>query len=134
MTGNEYNNITKEFTYWDGRTITLNKEIRVYLSKKSLDTVDRLICADDYLEFQDRINNQAKIIITTQTRAINSAYFEMGYNIIVVYNNGFRDYKLSFLDLLLGKIPNMRELRLSHNWEKMIFSCVFSDENFPFNG
>ena len=72
--------------------------------------------------FRLAIKEQRPVITTTQTHAISSYYYEMGYEIILSYKNQC----LYFSKLLNGEYKDyVRHLRLAHNWEKMFYAGEF---------
>ena len=109
-------------------TITLDKIIYVFLTQDAL-----LYTFNDYdifktkftiSEFDKAIKNKEKIIYTTQLEAINSKYFEMGYDLVLIEDNK----SIKFSDIIKDKncaLTFGREIRLAHNWRKMFRSGCF---------
>ncbi len=99
----------------------MKKVIRVYLTK-DIPADDILRCCFTIQSLKEAIKKDEEEIITTQTHAISATVYEKGYDIILIAGK----YQISFSDILDGKYSNyIREIKLSHNWEKMFYSGIF---------
>ena len=72
--------------------------------------------------FQD-IKDEKPCIITSITHCVNEQVMELGYDIVV--QNG-KKY-IRFSDFINGDFTKSfdREIKQTHNWEKMLYSDVF---------
>ena len=75
--------------------------------------------------FRKQIQNDSSYIVTPLTTAIDNYYCLRGYRLIVQSEG--RERRIN--DMLLGDIgENEKELRISHNIERMILSGVYGLE------
>ena len=102
--------------------INLTKVIKVYIDRE-IPEEDLLKCCFTASSFNKVIKSEAEEIITTQTHAINSSNYLNGYDIVLIS----KGYQIKFSDILSGKYNDyIREIRISHNWEKMFYSDLFN--------
>lgn len=95
---------------------TLNKKIYVYIDYHIPEEY-----REDYFkltikEFDEAIKEELSEIYTTQIEAINSVYYKMGYDIILITSN--KVIKMS--DLVKNKT-----VRMTQNWQKMFRANCF---------
>lgn len=108
----------------------LTEEERDRIKKGPLGTI--IVSLDGHMyttislkDFKEAIARGDKTIITPLTYALDMFYVLKGYRVIVESNGKRRCIN----DMLLGDIgPNEKELRISHNIEKMILSGVYDIE------
>lgn len=99
----------------------MKKIIRIYLTK-DIPADDIMKCCFTLQSLKEALRREDDEIITTQTHAIKAIFYETGYNIILIAGN----QELSMKDVLDGKYNKyIREIKLSHNWEKMFYSGIF---------
>jgi hypothetical protein len=104
----------------------MNKKITVYLTMEDIPVDLRDDVCYTVKDFDLAIKNKQDFIYTTQTKAISSYYYQDGYEIEVV-SEGDRvtaSRLLGYDDN--GSLSFGREIRLSHNWEKMLRSGCFN--------
>lgn len=75
-----------------------------------------------YRQFLKDIKNKKSIINTTILEAIDSKYYQMGYDIQIFDKNK----SIKFSDILNGE-HTTREIRLSHDWRKLLLNGEFSN-------
>lgn len=109
-------------------SIILDKIIYIFLTRDamiySFNNYNIVKTKFTIAEFDKAIKNKEKIIYTTQLEAINSKYFEMGYDIILIEDNK----SIKFSDIIKDKncaLTFGREIRLTHDWRKMFRSGCF---------
>lgn len=103
------------------------KLIKIYLTKE-IPAEDIEICCLTAQSLKEAIKRRDNLIVTTQTHALTSSLIKDDYNpdlyddIILI--NGKE--QLSMKDALSGKYSDyIREIRIAHNWEKMLYSGIF---------
>ena len=105
----------------------MKKVIRIYLTR-DIPADDIMRCCFTIQSLKEALRNEEEEIITTQTHALTSSLFKDEYNtnlyddIILIAGN----QELSMKDVLEGKYNKyIREIKMSHNWEKMFYSGIF---------
>lgn len=71
--------------------------------------------------FQAELALESEEIYTTLLDAVDSSYYEKGYDIIVVSEGKY----IKFSELLHTGFEG-REIRLVHNWQKMLKNDIFA--------
>ena len=71
--------------------------------------------------FQAELALESEEIYTTLLDAVDSYYYEKGYDIIVVSEGKY----IKFSELLRTGFEG-REIRLAHNWQKMLKNDIFA--------
>lgn len=77
-------------------------------------------------DFYFALHNKEKLIITPLTTAIDNGYCLQGYRLIVKSEGKQLDINRMLLGLDIGE--NDKELRISHNVEKLILNGVYDIE------
>lgn len=101
--------------------------IKIYLTD-DIPTEDKDICCFTAQSLKEAINRKDNYIVTTQTHAFTSWLYKDNndsnmYEDIILINNS---QQLSIKDVLSGKYDKyLREIKTSHNWEKMLYSGIF---------
>ena len=100
------------------------KKINVYLTEKDIKNKKDLIVT--YKELMKNIGVRDEIN-TTILEGIDSDYYKNGYD-IEVFSEG---KSIKFSDVLNGKHTE-REIRLSHNWLKLVLNGEFDNIKVDF--
>ncbi len=104
--------------------------IKIYLTKE-IPAEDLEICCLTAQSLKEAIKRRDDLIVTTQTHALTSSLYKTEqdkdrddlYDDIILIND---KEQLSMRDVLSGKYSDyIREIRIAHNWEKMLYSGVF---------
>ena len=103
--------------------------IKIYLTKE-IPAEDIEVCCFTANSLKEAIKRNNDYIVTTQTHAFTSCLYKSRedethlWDDIILING---KEQLSIKDVLSGKYQEyMREIRIAHNWEKMLYSGVFN--------
>lgn len=104
----------------------MNKKITVYLTMEDIPVDLRDEVCYTVKDFDLAIKNKQDFIYTTQTKAISSHYYQDGYEIEVISEGEHitASRLLGYDDN--GSLSFGREIRLTQNWEKMLYSGCFN--------
>ena len=109
----------------------MTKIIKVYLDESGFvtamkDNIENSLIdvhALTYFDFLQQIYLKSKYIITPILEAIDSKYYEDGYDIIVYKGDKY----IRFSDIIGKNNPyTEREIRLSHDWRKLVLNNEFN--------
>ena len=104
----------------------MNKKITVYLTMEDIPVDLREEVCYTVKDLDLALKNKQDFIYTTQTNAINSSYYLDGYEIEVISEGEHitASRLLGYDDN--GALSFGREIRIGHNWEKMLYSGCFN--------
>lgn len=100
----------------------MSRIIKIYLTDE-IPEDDLKICCFTIQSLKEALLKKQKYIVTTQTHAISSSLYDENDGDIIVING---KEQLSFRKVLAGEYDKyIREIRIAHNWEKMLYSGIF---------